>query len=109
MDIILQALSEPHRREILRLVQDRELGAGEISRHFSVSGPAISQHLRVLLEAGLLTMRREGTRRLYRARPEGLVEVRTYLAQFWQDGLHALKEAAEEEERRAQQSDNPTE
>jgi DNA-binding transcriptional ArsR family regulator len=101
----LQAIAEPHRREILQLVATRELSAGEIARHFDVTGPAISQHLRVLVEAELLTMRREGTRRIYQARPAGLAELRTFLEQFWDDGLERLKEAAEHEERRIQARD----
>ena len=106
MDIVLQALNEPHRREILRLVFSRELAAGEISAHFNVSGPAISQHLRVLLDAGLVSMRRDGTRRLYRARPEGMAELHGFLEQFWDERLQALKAAAEAEEERMQQDDN---
>lgn len=79
MDAALKAIAEPRRREILRLVTSRELPAGRIASHFEVTRPAISQHLRVLLDAGLLTERRQGTRRLYRARPEGLAELREYV------------------------------
>jgi DNA-binding transcriptional ArsR family regulator len=100
VEAALRALAEPHRRQILRLVGDRELPAGRIAEHFDVSGPAISQHLRVLKEAGLVTERREGTRRLYRARPEGLREVRAFLDSFWDEQLMSLKHAAEWEERR---------
>ena len=82
MDIVLNAIAEPRRREILRLIQNKELTAGEISSQFDVTRSAISQHLKVLTEAGLVTMRREGTRRLYKARPEGLVEVRKFLEDF---------------------------
>jgi DNA-binding transcriptional ArsR family regulator len=102
MDQVLQAIAEPRRRDILSLVRERELSSGEIATHFrDVSRPAISQHLKVLLEAGLLTVRQEGTRRLYQARPEGLAEVRGFLEEFWETGLQQLKEAAESEERRA--------
>ena len=100
MEAVVRALAEPHRREILRLVSDRELPAGRIASHFDVSGPAVSQHLRVLKEAGLVTERREGTRRLYRARPEGLVELRAFLESFWDDRLAVLKLEAEKEERK---------
>ena len=93
----MRALAEPHRREILRLVSDRELPAGRIAEHFDVTGPAVSQHLRVLKEAGLVTERREGTRRLYRARPEGLMELRAFLESFWDDRLAVLKQEAEKE------------
>ena len=99
VDLALRAIVEPRRREILRLVQSSELSAGEIAAHFTVTRPAISQHLRVLTQAGLLAMRRDGTRRIYRTRPEGLEEVRRFLEQFWQDNLVRLKEAAEAEER----------
>ena len=95
----LRAIAEPHRREILRLVWDAELPAGEIAAHFRVTRPAISQHLRVLKEAGLLAERREGTRRLYRARLESLAELRAYLEGFWGGRLNLLKHAAEREER----------
>ncbi len=106
MDIVLHAIAEPRRRDILRLIQDRELASGEIAAQFDVTGPAISQHLKVLLEAGLVTQRREGTRRLYRARPEGLAELREFLDEFWETGLLALKKAAEAEERRRIARDN---
>jgi DNA-binding transcriptional ArsR family regulator len=93
---VLNALADPRRRAILRLVRDLERPSGEIAAHFpEVTGPAISQHLRVLREAGLLAERRSGTRRLYRARPEGLRELREWLRDFWSDALEDLKDAAE--------------
>jgi DNA-binding transcriptional ArsR family regulator len=95
----LNALGNPRRRAILTLVRDVERPSGEIAAHFpDVTGPAISQHLRVLREAGLLAERRSGTRRLYRARPEGLRELRAWIREFWGDALEDLKEAAEHEE-----------
>ena len=103
MDLTLRAIAEPHRRKILSLVQDRELPAGEIAAHFDVTRPAISQHLRVLKTAGLLSERRQGTQRLYRARPEGLAEVREFLNEFWEGRLRLLARAAEAEERRMQE------
>lgn len=112
MDTALQAIAEPRRRAILQLVRDAELPSGEIASHFDVTRPAISQHLRVLREAGLVTERREGTKRLYRARPQGLDELRDYLETFWDSRLDALKRAAEAEEvrrerqRRGKQDDN---
>ena len=96
---MVQAISDPRRREILRLVRERELAAGEIARRFDVTRPAISQHLTVLKNAGLVSERRDGARRLYRARPEGLGELRSFLDGFWGEGLERLKVAAEEEER----------
>ena len=98
----LRAIAEPNRREILRLVQDDELPAGEIASHFAVTRPAISQHLRILKLAGLVTERREGTKRLYRARLEGLEELRDFLNGFWEGRLQLLASAAESQERRNQ-------
>jgi DNA-binding transcriptional ArsR family regulator len=100
MEAALRALVEPRRREILRLVVDRERSAGEIASHFDVTRPAISQHLGVLKDAGLLVERREGTRRLYRVRPEGLDDVRAFLDEFWGEGLERLKTVAEQDQRR---------
>ncbi|MGE0602124.1 MAG: ArsR/SmtB family transcription factor [Dehalococcoidia bacterium] len=99
MDAALQAIAEPRRREILRLVWSSEMRAGEIASHFEneVTRPAISQHLRVLKDAGLIEERRDGTRRIYRARPEGLAELREYLEELWDTGLERLKAAAERE------------
>jgi DNA-binding transcriptional ArsR family regulator len=100
IDPAVRAIAEPRRREILQLVRDRELGAGEIASRFDVTRPAISQHLAVLREAGLLSERREGTRRLYRARPEGMSQLREFLDQFWSDRLERLKLAAELDQQR---------
>ncbi|MEE8518590.1 MAG: metalloregulator ArsR/SmtB family transcription factor [Dehalococcoidia bacterium] len=100
IDGSFRALAEPRRREILRLVRGDEMTSGAIAAHFDVTGPAISQHLGVLLEAGLVTMRREGTKRLYRAAPDRLRDVRAYLAGFWEASLEELKSEAEEDERR---------
>src|ERR671939_616786 len=100
MDLVLQAIAEPRRREILFLIRDVELSSGEIAAHFAVTRPAISQHLQVLAAAGLVSVRKEATRRLYRARPEGLAELRTFLEAFWDDRLQRLKQAAEAEQRR---------
>lgn len=96
----MKAIAEPRRRQILRLVRDDERTAGEIARAFEVTRPAISQHLRVLKEAGLVSERREGTRRYYRAQPKGLRELRRFLEEFWEDSLERLKAAAEWEETR---------
>jgi DNA-binding transcriptional ArsR family regulator len=99
MDAALRALADPRRRAILVAIRDHELPAGEIASRFDVTRPAISQHLAVLREAGLVSERREGTRRLYRARPAGAAPLREWLEAFWNDGLASLKAAAEEEER----------
>jgi DNA-binding transcriptional ArsR family regulator len=98
MEAALRAIAAPHRRQILALVRDEELAAGEIAAHFDVTRPAVSQHLNVLKEAGLVSERRNGTRRLYRARPEGLAELKAFLEGFWDDRLGALKREAEKEE-----------
>ncbi|HEY4397122.1 MAG TPA: metalloregulator ArsR/SmtB family transcription factor [Acidimicrobiia bacterium] len=99
MDAAVRALAEPRRRDILHLVRDDELSAGAIASHFDVSRPAISQHLRVLKDAGLLGERRDGTRRMYRVRPEGFAELREFLDDFWGEGLARLKSAAEADHR----------
>jgi DNA-binding transcriptional ArsR family regulator len=101
MEAAMRALAEPNRRRILELVAGAERSAGEIAAEFDVTRPAVSQHLTVLKDAGLLTERRAGTRRLYRARPEGLEGLREFLDEFWGVGLERLKRAAESEHRRA--------
>jgi DNA-binding transcriptional ArsR family regulator len=92
---VLRAIAEPRRRAILRLVLDQERSAGAIASEFDVTREAISQHLRVLKQAGLIAERKEGTRRFYRARPEGLAEVRPFLEEMWDDSLALLKAAVE--------------
>ena len=106
MEAALKAIAEPNRRRILRLVWDAELSSGEIASHFDVTRPAVSQHLTVLKEAGLVDERRNGTRRLYRARPEGLAELKQFLEEFWDVRLEALKREAEKEEQKKHGRDN---
>ena len=101
----MKAIAAPRRRAILRLVRDDELSAGEIASHFDVTRPAVSQDLTLLKEAGLVDERRNGTRRLYRARPEGLAELREFLEEFWDARLEALKREAEQEERKKNERD----
>ncbi len=105
MDVVARALAAPRRREILTLVRDGELSAGEIASRFDVSRPAISQHLAALREAGLLSERREGTRRLYRAQPEAMAGLRDFLNEFWTDRLERLRLAAELEQQRRDRRD----
>src|SRR5947207_1351769 len=100
MEAALRAIAEPRRRRILQLVRERELSAGAIASQFDVTRPAISQHLGVLKEAGLVDERRNGTQRLYRARPQGLSELKTFLDGFWDAKLEALQREAEREERK---------
>jgi len=83
VDLVARAIAEPRRRQILALVRERELSAGEIAASFDVSRPAVSQHLTVLRGAGLLSERRQGTSRYYRARPEGLAGLRDFMDEFW--------------------------
>jgi DNA-binding transcriptional ArsR family regulator len=96
---VFDAIAQPTRREILRLLADGELAAGTVASRFAVTQPAISQHLKVLREAGLVDERRDGTRRLYRVRPEGLADLHGFLADVLPAGLERLKQAAEQEER----------
>jgi DNA-binding transcriptional ArsR family regulator len=94
-DEVLRAIAEPNRRAILQLVANEEMAAGDIAGHFPVTRPAISQHLAVLLAAGLVSERRVGTKRLFRARPEGLDDLRAFLAEMWPTALGRFKAAAE--------------
>ena len=97
---VFEAVAQPKRREILRLLAHDELSAGEVAAHFpTVTQPAISQHLRVLKNAELISERREGTRRLYSVRSEGLADLHGFLADVMPAGLQRLKRAAEAEER----------
>jgi DNA-binding transcriptional ArsR family regulator len=96
VDAALKAIAEPRRREILRLVWSREMPATAIAEHFgSVTRSAISQHLGVLKAAGLVSERRDGTRRLYQARPDEMRKLREFLDDFWTTGLERLRDAAE--------------
>ena len=96
----LQALGDPTRRSVLEQLREGPRAVGEIAAQLPVSRPAVSQHLRVLKEAGLVTDRQDGTRRLYRVDPDGLAGLREYLDGFWEEALASFKAAAEAEERR---------
>jgi DNA-binding transcriptional ArsR family regulator len=93
----LRALAEPRRLAILGVLQAGEMRAGDIAGHFKLTRPAISQHLRALVEAKLVSERREGTSRLYRIRTEGFEDLRGFVDQFWNDRLTSLKFAVEDE------------
>src|SRR5919199_4604988 len=95
-----EAIAQPKRREILRLLAAGELSAGEIASRFAVTQPAISQHLRILKDAGLVTERRDAQRRMYSLRPDGLADLHGFLAEVMPSGLRRLKRAAEAEQRR---------
>jgi DNA-binding transcriptional ArsR family regulator len=99
VDDALRAIAEPRRREILRLVWHQERSVGDIASHFEITRPAISQHLRVLESAGLVTLRRDGRRSIYRARRGAIQELRTFLMAFWDAELAGLKATAERAER----------
>jgi DNA-binding transcriptional ArsR family regulator len=101
IDAVAQALADGTRRGLLRLVRDDEKAAGDLAVAFPhISRPAVSQHLRVLHDAGLVSIRPDGNRRLYRARREGLAEVSQFIEEMWTDRLAKLKQAAERAERR---------
>ncbi len=94
-DLVLRALADPHRRDIIRLIRETELPAGQIAANFTLTQQAVSQHITVLKRAGLLEERREGTRRLYRFHSDALAPVRDLLDEFWPAALERLKRAVE--------------
>jgi DNA-binding transcriptional ArsR family regulator len=98
---VFEAIAHPKRREILRMLAQRERSAGEVASRFSVTQPAISQHLKVLRETGLVNERRDGTRRIFSVRPEGLNDLNEFLADVLPASLERLKKAAEAEERKS--------
>jgi len=100
MDIVLRALADGTRREILALVWRDERASGEIAAKFAMTRPAVSQHLAVLRESNLVLVRPEGTRRLYRANRQAVARLRAELAAFWDDRLAQLRDAAEASERK---------
>ncbi len=91
----LKALAEPNRVEILRLTRDQPRSVGEIAAHFEISIQAVSQHLQVLKEAGLVSEQRDGARRLYAVQPDGLEAVREFVEELWPARLKRLKRLAE--------------
>jgi DNA-binding transcriptional ArsR family regulator len=103
-DAVLRALADPHRRQILRMVQHGELPAGQIAARFTLTQQAVSQHLTVLKRAGLLAERREGTRRLYSLRAESLEPLRALLDEFWPDALARLKQSVERDHPRTERT-----
>ncbi|HEX4862945.1 MAG TPA: metalloregulator ArsR/SmtB family transcription factor [Acidimicrobiales bacterium] len=106
MDDPIRVLAEPKRRAILELIASEELSAGEIAEHFDVTRPAVSQHLTVLKSAGLISERRDGTRRLYRLEPDAISELRRFVENLWSSALETARRLAEEDagtgERRAE-------
>jgi DNA-binding transcriptional ArsR family regulator len=94
----LTALADPSRRAIFEALRGGPSAVGELAKRFPISRPAVSQHLKVLKEAGLVTDHAAGTRRLYRIRPEGIAEMRAYLDRMWDDALTAFAAAVEQQE-----------
>jgi DNA-binding transcriptional ArsR family regulator len=94
-EVAIGALGDPTRRAIFELLRGGPRAVGELASRLPVSRPAVSQHLRVLKEAGLVTDRAVGTRRLYAVDPDGIAELRAYFDSFWNDALAAFKVAAE--------------
>ncbi|WP_217915062.1 ArsR/SmtB family transcription factor [Miltoncostaea marina] len=91
----LTALADPTRRALFERLAERPRSVGELAAGVPVSRPAVSQHLRVLKDAGLVRDRREGTRRIYGLDPDGIGAMRAYLDRFWTSALAAFKDAAE--------------
>jgi DNA-binding transcriptional ArsR family regulator len=93
----LTALADPTRRAIFERLADRPCAVGELAKELPVSRPAVSQHLKVLLDAGLVSARSEGSRRIYGIDPDGVSVLRAYLDRFWNRALAAFKDAVEQE------------
>jgi DNA-binding transcriptional ArsR family regulator len=96
-DAVLRALAEPNRREILRLVRDEPRSVNDIAAHFEISQQAVSQHLQVLRDAGLVAVRKEGQRRLYLVRSDGIEGLSAFLAELWPQALERLRDTIERE------------
>ncbi|WP_456824260.1 ArsR/SmtB family transcription factor [Cellulomonas sp. P5_E12] len=96
-DTVLRALAEPRRREMLTLLAHDELPVGRLAEAFDVTRSAVSQHLKVLEDAGLVTRRSAGTRNFYRSRPEGLAGLRSYLDETWAASLDVARRLVEVE------------
>ncbi|MEO9898909.1 MAG: metalloregulator ArsR/SmtB family transcription factor [Paracoccaceae bacterium] len=93
--ITFAALADKHRHEIIQRLAQKPLSVGSLASHFSISRPAISQHLKVLSDAGLVHVRQEGTRRIYAVNRQGIADMRTYLDGLWNDAFAAYAEAAQ--------------
>lgn len=98
---VLEALADPTRRTVLELVAERPRAVVDLARQLPISRPAVSQHLRVLKDAGLVCATPEGTRRIYRLNPQGVVAARAYLDRFWDEALAGFAAAVEESEERS--------
>ena len=108
IDLVAHALADGTRRDLLRLVRDDEQAAGDLAAAFpQMSRPAVSQHLRLLHQAGLVSIRPVGNRRLYRANADGLTEMGAFIDDMWTDRLTKLKAAAERAERARPEDGQP--
>jgi DNA-binding transcriptional ArsR family regulator len=105
-EAVLKALAEPSRQAILRLVRVTPRSVGEIAEHVDITQQAVSQHLQVLKDAGLVAVRQDGTRRLYAIRPEGLESLDRFLAELWPAGLRRLKAAVESDAPQTMEADD---
>ena len=94
-DSVLAALADPTRRTILEMLKDGPSAVGDLAEHLPVTRAAVSQHLRVLREANLVSETADGTKLIYRAEPEGLEELKNYVEDFWSDVLAAYAGAAD--------------
>ena len=94
----MSALGDATRRAIFELLAEGPRAVGEIAKELPVTRPAVSQHLKVLKEAGLVIDRQDGTRRLYQLNPDGVAALRAYFDRFWNRALTAFKEAVEKED-----------
>jgi DNA-binding transcriptional ArsR family regulator len=97
--VVFQALADPTRHAIFERLKQGPLAVGELAEGLPVSRPAVSQHLKVLKDAGLVSERRNGTRRVYRIEPQGLGALRESIDRMWEDALEAFRIAVEREER----------
>lgn len=95
--VALEALSDPTRRRVFELLVEQPSSVGQLAERLPVTRPAVSQHLRVLKQAGLVSDRAEGTRRIYQSAPEGLAALRAYLDTFWNRSMAAFEAATKED------------
>ncbi|MEP3636400.1 MAG: metalloregulator ArsR/SmtB family transcription factor [Paracoccaceae bacterium] len=92
--ITFAALADKHRHEIIQRLAQKPLSVGSLASHFSISRPAVSQHLKILSDAGLVHVRQDGTRRIYAVNHQGIADIRTHLDRLWKDAFAAYADAA---------------
>ena len=101
---VLEALADPTRRSVFERLSREPMSVGQLAELVPVTRPAVSQHLKVLAAAGLVTVTQQGTRRIYAARREGLIMLRDYLDAMWRDGLSAFADAIDQENQEGSQA-----